>query len=110
MSVGRTRARRTLHTGRPCTTLRQLNGVPVAERFYANLFDLLDTRPDISIVQDPAPRWGHGSAFDVGDTCELRQTPGHLRVPSGPMPARSPRINTDAWPADLHDLTAADSI
>ncbi|WP_140157986.1 AAA domain-containing protein [Micromonospora sp. NBS 11-29] len=50
LNVACTRARRGLVLVGHVPTLRRLNGVPEAETFYRNLFELLDTRPDMEIA------------------------------------------------------------
>jgi hypothetical protein len=53
LTVACTRARRALVLVGHAPTLRRLNGVPAAEAFYANLFDLLGRRSDFETVRDP---------------------------------------------------------
>ncbi|GAB3970435.1 AAA domain-containing protein [Plantactinospora veratri] len=51
LNVACTRARRGLVLVGHAPTLRGLNGVPEAEEFYRNLFELLEKRPDMEIAK-----------------------------------------------------------
>jgi AAA domain len=51
LNVACTRARRALVLVGHAPTLRRLNGVPAAQAFYQNLFDLLAERPDMEIAK-----------------------------------------------------------
>ncbi|BCL13142.1 DEAD/DEAH box helicase [Micromonospora sagamiensis] len=53
LNVACTRARRGLVLVGHAPTLRRLNGVPPAEAFYANLFDLLGGGADAELVRSP---------------------------------------------------------
>ncbi|OZV84550.1 hypothetical protein CA850_01485 [Micromonospora echinospora] len=53
LNVACTRARRGLVLVGHAPTLRSLNGVPKAEAFYANLFDVLDNGADAELVRSP---------------------------------------------------------
>lgn len=53
LNITCTRARRALLLVGHAPTLRQLNGIPEAQEFYANLFRMLDTHPQMSIIRNP---------------------------------------------------------